>query len=102
MSGLTDTRNRIAAACEAAGRAVDDLHLIAVSKVQPLERVEAVLEAGHRVFGENRVQEAAGKWPELRERFPGFTPKGWNFLDILADEAERDRVLDLMTRGIEP
>ena len=71
MSGLTDTRNRIAAACEAAGRNADDLHLVAVSKVQPLERVEAVLEAGHRVFGENRVQEAAGKWPELRERFPG-------------------------------
>jgi pyridoxal phosphate enzyme (YggS family) len=43
--------------------------LIAVSKVQPNERVEAVLEQGHRCFGENRVQEAAGKWPEFRARF---------------------------------
>ncbi|MDY6860841.1 MAG: YggS family pyridoxal phosphate-dependent enzyme, partial [Pseudomonadota bacterium] len=42
-----------------------------VSKVQPLNRVEAVLEQGHRVFGENRVQEAAGKWPALMERFEG-------------------------------
>lgn len=43
--------------------------LIAVSKVQPLERVEAVLKAGQRIFGENYVQEAAAKWPGLRERF---------------------------------
>ena len=43
--------------------------MIAVSKVQPNERVEAVLEQGHRCFGENRVQEAAGKWPEFRERY---------------------------------
>ena len=39
--------------------------------MQPLERVEAVLEEGHRLFGENRVQEAAGKWPDFRERFDG-------------------------------
>jgi hypothetical protein len=45
------------------------VHLIAVSKVQPLERVEAVLQAGHRLFGENYVQEAAAKWPDLRARF---------------------------------
>lgn len=45
--------------------------LIAVSKVQPLDRVVAVLEEGHRLFGENKVQEAAGKWPDLRERFSG-------------------------------
>jgi len=42
---------------------------VAVSKQQPNERVEAVLKAGHRLFGENRVQEAAGKWPDFRERF---------------------------------
>jgi pyridoxal phosphate enzyme (YggS family) len=45
--------------------------LIAVSKVQPNDRVAAVLAAGHRVFGENRVQEAAGKWPEFRAQFDG-------------------------------
>ena len=43
--------------------------LIAVSKMQPDENVRAVLEQGHRVFGENRVQEAAGKWPGFREEF---------------------------------
>ena len=53
----------------AAGRAPGSVELIAVSKIQPNERVEAVLEEGHRVFGENRVQEAAGKWPEFREKF---------------------------------
>ena len=51
------------------GREVGSTKLIAVSKVQPLARVEEVLEQGHRVFGENKVQEAAGKWPALRERF---------------------------------
>lgn len=52
------------------GRAVGSTKLIAVSKVQPNERVEAVLREGHRLFGENKVQEAAGKWPEFREEFP--------------------------------
>ena len=52
-----------------AGRAADSVTLIAVSKVQPNERVEAVLEQGHRTFGENKVQEAAGKWPDFKVRF---------------------------------
>lgn len=67
--GLDDIRERIAGAERAAGRVAGSVELIAVSKVQPLDRVEAVLEAGHRVFGENRVQEAQGKWPAFRERF---------------------------------
>ena len=46
--------------------------LIAVSKVQPNERVAAVLDQGHRVFGENRVQEAAGKWPDFRTTYDGI------------------------------
>ncbi|REG55428.1 hypothetical protein ATH84_1003129 [Paracoccus versutus] len=69
---LDDIRRRIAAAEKAAGRAPGAVTLIAVSKVQPPDRVEAVLAAGHRVFGENYVQEAAGKWPRWRERFPGI------------------------------
>ena len=71
MSGLAEIRARIAAAARAAGRDPAEVTLVAVSKVQPLARIEAVLAAGHRVFGENRVQEAAGKWPDLRARFPG-------------------------------
>lgn len=66
---LSEIKSRIAAAETTAGRAPGSVELIAVSKVQPNERVEAVLEEGHRVFGENRVQEAAGKWPEFREKF---------------------------------
>jgi len=66
---LTDILARIAAAEVAAGRAAGSVRLIAVSKVQPLDRVEAVLAAGHRLFGENYVQEAQGKWPDLRARF---------------------------------
>ncbi|MCG7625518.1 YggS family pyridoxal phosphate-dependent enzyme [Epibacterium sp. Ofav1-8] len=67
---LSEIKSRIATAEAAAGRAPGSVDLIAVSKVQPNERVQAVLEEGHRIFGENRVQEAAGKWPGFRETFP--------------------------------
>jgi pyridoxal phosphate enzyme (YggS family) len=66
---LTEIQTRLAAAERAHGRAPGSVQLIAVSKVQPLDRVRAALEAGHRLFGENYVQEAAGKWPELRVEF---------------------------------
>ncbi len=66
---LDEIKTRIAEAERTAGRAPGSVKLIAVSKVQPLERVEAVLEQGQRVFGENRVQEAAGKWPDFKDRF---------------------------------
>ncbi|MEM6356053.1 MAG: YggS family pyridoxal phosphate-dependent enzyme [Pseudomonadota bacterium] len=69
-SGLDRIKQRIADAAREAGRDPASVSLVAVSKVQPLERVEAVLAEGHRVFGENRVQEAACKWPEWRERYP--------------------------------
>ncbi|MBN8188378.1 YggS family pyridoxal phosphate-dependent enzyme [Salipiger thiooxidans] len=71
--GLSDIRDRIAKAEADAGRAPGSVELIAVSKVQPLERVEAVLEEGHRLFGENKVQEARGKWPEFMSRFEGVS-----------------------------
>lgn len=66
---LAAITERMHAAEAAAGRAVGSVRLIAVSKVQPLDRVEAVLHQGHRVFGENYVQEAAAKWPALRDAF---------------------------------
>ena len=68
---LQDIQSRIAKAENAAGRAAGSVKLIAVSKKQPDDRVAAVLEEGHRCFGENRVQEAAGKWPGFRETFEG-------------------------------
>lgn len=69
---LEEIKSRIAKAEANAGRAPDSVKLIAVSKVQPNERVEAVLEEGHRCFGENKVQEAAAKWPDFAERFDGI------------------------------
>jgi pyridoxal phosphate enzyme (YggS family) len=71
MTGLADVRARIAAAAREAGRDPDAVTLVAVSKMQPIARIEAVLAAGHRVFGENRVQEAQARWPALRARYPG-------------------------------
>lgn len=69
---LQDISEQIAKAEAAAGRPKGSVTLIAVSKVQPNARVEAVLKEGHRSFGENRVQEAAGKWPEFRVDFDGI------------------------------
>ncbi|WP_158965464.1 YggS family pyridoxal phosphate-dependent enzyme [Chachezhania sediminis] len=69
---LQEIRSAIAKAESDAGRTPGSVTLIAVSKQQPLERVEAVLDEGQRIFGENRVQEAAGKWPDFRTRYDGI------------------------------
>ncbi len=70
-ANLARVRATIRAAALEAGRDPAAVTLIAVSKAQPQERIEAALEAGERVFGENYVQEAAGRWPGLRARHPG-------------------------------
>ena len=67
---LDQVRANIARACKPARRDPADITLIAVSKTQPAERIAPLLEQGQRVFGENRVQEAQGKWPALREAYP--------------------------------
>lgn len=67
---LQDIEKRVRAAETAAGREIGAVSLIAVSKVQPPDRVVRVLENGHRNFGENRVQEAMGKWPDWKETYP--------------------------------
>lgn len=69
---LAEIESRIAAACLRAGRPRGEVTLIAVSKVQPEDRVRAVLAAGQRVFGENRVQEAERRWPPLRAEVAGL------------------------------
>ena len=66
---LTDVRAHLSVAETAAARPTGSVTLIAVSKLQPLDRVVAVLNAGQRVFGENYVQEASAKWPGLRAQF---------------------------------
>lgn len=68
---LDSVRQRIARAAGLAGRAPDTVTLIAVSKTHAPDAIEPLLAAGQRVFGENRVQEAAAKWPTLREAWPG-------------------------------
>jgi PLP dependent protein len=67
---LADVEARIAAAARAAGREPGDVRLIAVSKTFEAPEILPVLGAGHRLFGENRVQEAKGKWPALKAQFP--------------------------------
>jgi PLP dependent protein len=67
--GLEAVRRAVAAACARASRDPRTVTLVAVSKTVPPDTVEPVIAAGQRVFGENRVQEAAAKWPPLRTRF---------------------------------
>jgi pyridoxal phosphate enzyme (YggS family) len=67
---LDATRSAIARAAQDCGRDPAAVTLVCVTKTFPAEDVVPLLEAGHRVYGENRVQEAMGKWPSLRERFP--------------------------------
>jgi pyridoxal phosphate enzyme (YggS family) len=64
---LADIHARIARAAQIAGRKAEEVTLVAVSKTHPAERIAPLIAAGQRVFGENRVQEAADKWPALRE-----------------------------------
>jgi len=66
---LSIINSKIEEAEESAGRSIGNTQLIAVSKVQPNERVLSLLENGHTVFGENKVQEALSKWPMFRENF---------------------------------
>lgn len=69
-AGLRAVQRSIAQACADAGRDPRTVTLVAISKTVPVERIEPALVAGHRVFGENRVQEAKAKWPALRAAFP--------------------------------
>lgn len=69
-TALADIHARIARAAKIAQRKAEDVTLIAVSKTHPAERIMPLIAAGQRVFGENRVQEAAEKWPALRAAQP--------------------------------
>jgi hypothetical protein len=69
---LREVLARIAAAAKAAGRAPAEVTLVAVSKTFGAPDIAPVIAAGQRVFGENRVQEALGKWPQLKAQIPGL------------------------------
>lgn len=66
---LTETKSRINAVCKKTGRDPASVTLVAVSKFQPTEKIQLLLDQGQRVFGENRVQEATEKFPALREEY---------------------------------
>lgn len=70
MESLAEIKSRIAAACQKSARDASAVKLVAVSKFQPVEKIEKLLAHGHRVFGENRVQEAEEKFPALRAKYP--------------------------------
>jgi PLP dependent protein len=67
---LHTVTDRIVRAARVAGRAPEDVTLIAVSKTHDVDAIRPLISAGQRVFGENRVQEAQAKWPTLREEMP--------------------------------
>jgi pyridoxal phosphate enzyme (YggS family) len=72
-SALQDVREKIAAAAKLARREPGDIELVAISKTHPAEAIVPLIEAGQRVFGENRVQEAQTKWPALIEAHEGLS-----------------------------
>ena len=66
---LSEIKNKVHQAEEEFSKTIGSTKIIAVSKVQPIARVRAVLETGHRIFGENRVQEAQSKWPDFKKEY---------------------------------
>ncbi len=69
-AALAAVRQKIEAACRDAGRDPSSVTLVAISKTFAADAVEPVIQVGHRVFGENRVQEAKAKWPPLKAQYP--------------------------------
>jgi pyridoxal phosphate enzyme (YggS family) len=103
---------RVASAAAAAGRRVEDVTLIAVSKFHPVEQVLEALGAGQFVFGENRVQEAAGKFPALRASYPALklhiigplqTNKVRDAMDVadVIETLDRPRLADALAAAVE-
>ena len=72
---FTEIHDRIAKAAQKWQRETSDIDLVAVSKRQPIEHVEAALRTGQRHFGENRVQDAQGKWPALKTHYPAASDR---------------------------
>lgn len=111
-ANLARTRAAIAAAALAAGRPQDSVQLIAVSKTHGTEAVTAALAAGQRVFGENRVQEAAQKFPALRDAWPDLelhligplqTNKAADAVRLfdVIQTLDRSRLIDALARAAE-
>ena len=104
-----DILQRIARAAEDAGRTAQDVLLVAVSKQQPWERVQAVVASGQRIFGENRVQEAAERWEGRREglelRLIGplqtnKAPDAVEFFDVI-ETLDRERLAGALAEAMQ-
>jgi pyridoxal phosphate enzyme (YggS family) len=109
IAARADVLARIARAALTAGRGPQDVTLVAVSKQQPWDRIEPVWEAGQRVFGENRVQEAQGRWAErpaglvLHMIGPLQTNKAREaaaFFDVI-ETLDRDRLAEALARDLQ-
>jgi len=70
MTARADVQGKMTKAAKLAGRKADDIQLIAISKTRSADEIRPLLAAGHTIFGENRVQESADKWPDLRADYP--------------------------------
>jgi pyridoxal phosphate enzyme (YggS family) len=97
--GLARVRQSIARACADARRDPADVKLVCVSKTYPAEAILPALQSGQRVFGENRVQEAAAKWPALRAAFPDIElhligPLQSNKVEMAIDVFDRIETID--------
>ena len=109
-ASLAAVRRRLEAACAASGRAVDDVTLVAVSKTHGPDIVAAALSCGQRHFGENRVQEAAAKFPALKTAFPSLklhligglqtnkADDAVRMADII-ESVDRERLVDALARA---
>lgn len=109
---LAEVTGHIAEAARAAGRAPSDVTLVAVSKTHGADRVRELLEAGQRVFGENRVQEAEGKFPDLKAAWPDLelhligplqTNKARNAVALfdVIQSVDRDRLAAALAKEME-
>lgn len=107
---LATARNRIAEACAAAGRAPGAVILTAVTKTRPSEYIDAILSAGQRVFGENRVQEAQSRWSgrdrtdlELRLIGPLQTNKAEDAVALfdVIETLDRPKLVEALARAAE-
>ncbi|MEQ9640670.1 MAG: YggS family pyridoxal phosphate-dependent enzyme [Alphaproteobacteria bacterium] len=110
-SNLATVQGHIADACRAANRPPRDVTLVAISKVHGPERIRPAILAGHRTFGENRVQEAEGKWPALRDEFADLTlhlvgplqsnkvHRAVELFDVI-ETIDRQRIADRIAREI--
>src|SRR4051812_17852795 len=87
--GFTEVKSQIADACTKAKRNQSSVALVAVSKFQPVEKIEALLKEGQRIFGENRVQEAEEKFPPLKEKYSDLE---LHFIGHLQTNKARDAV----------